>query len=209
MNILMTGGPVFEHLDQDKIITNKFKGRRMAELADNICALGPEVYYLCSDEGVKPECVTSIIEVDGFTDYRTKVLSMAPKFDAIILGAAVANLIPLSPWKNTRFPSHKFPEGCKFSIDFEVAPKVINAVKGKAPHSILVGFKLLNNVTHQELIDAAFTVRVESGADYIVANDATKLEDKFIVSRSGKVLVAGRDLPSFIVSTLETDYEAK
>ena len=43
--ILVTGGPVHAHLDSVKIITNRFKGGLMAELADNLSGL-TEVTYL-------------------------------------------------------------------------------------------------------------------------------------------------------------------
>ena len=54
--ILITGGPVFAYLDDVKIITNKFKGGRMAELAEKMQAqYDCEVTYLTAKDSVHPE----------------------------------------------------------------------------------------------------------------------------------------------------------
>jgi len=199
MKILMTGGPVYGYLDSVKIITNKFKGGRIARLADRICDMGHEVYYLCSKESTKPECVSAIITYDGFEEYKEKVLSMAPKFDAIVLGAAVANLIPNSPWRHTKFPSHNYKEGDKINIEFVVAPRVINAVKKVSPNTTLIGFKLLTNVAYEELIEAAYKTLIESNANFVIANDSANLDSKFIVTKEKSVITLHEDeLPQFI-----------
>ncbi|MFA5024193.1 MAG: phosphopantothenoylcysteine decarboxylase [Patescibacteria group bacterium] len=207
MKILMTGGPVFEYLDSVKIITNKFKGGRMAALADKICDLGPDVYYLCSKDSIKPETVTATIPHDGFADYKDKVLSMAPKVDAIVLGAAVANLIPNTPWKTTKFPSHLFKEGDKINIEFMIAPRIINMIKPIVPRTTLIGFKLLSNVLHDELIDAAYTTLVESNANFIIANDTVDLNKKFIVTKEKSIIpLQESNLPNFIVDAVDDKY---
>ena len=207
MKMLMTGGPVFEYLDSVKIITNKFKGGRMAKLAESICDLGVEVYYLCSKDSVKPERVTSLIFHNGFDDYKEKVLSISPNVDAVLLGAAVSNLIPNSPWRNIKFPSHKYKEGDKVNIEFTVAPRIINMVKEVAPNTKLIGFKLLSNFDHKELVDVAYTSLLESRASFIIANDTKKLDDKFIVTKEkSEIPLQECDLPRFIVSSIKDEY---
>lgn len=207
MKILMTGGPVYEYLDSVKIITNKFKGGRIARLADRISGLGHEVYYLCSKESAKPEHTNAIIIYDGFEDYKDSVLRMAPKFDTIILGAAVANLIPNSPWKNSKFPSHNYKEGDKINIEFVVAPRIINMVKKVAPNATLIGFKLLSNVSNEELVDAAYTTVIESNSNFVIANDSAALDDKFIVTKEKSVIPIHEDcLPQFIISAAKDRY---
>ena len=112
MKILVSGGPVHAKLDAVKFVTNRFKGGLMAKLADELKVQGVSVTYLCSKGSTKPmnpELKSHVpsefnkdIEVvyhDGFHDYRSKVMEMAPEFDAIVLGAAVANLIPVGYWK--------------------------------------------------------------------------------------------------------------
>jgi hypothetical protein len=187
--ILVTGGPVHAHLDAVKIITNKFKGGLMMRLADEL-GYDNEVTYLttagtpsivdCSPCG--DEIYYKTIYHQGFNDYYEQVLKLAPQMDAVILGAAVANLIPINPWKG-KFPSHNYKVGDIIPIDFTIAPRVITEVKKVAPNTHLFGFKLLSEVPHEELITAAYEIVLSSKATAVFANDATDLQKVFMVTK--------------------------
>ncbi len=56
-----------------------------------------------------------------------------------------------------------------------LTPKVIGMVKRLAPEVKLVGFKLLDGVTKEELLRVATKLREKNNADYIVANDLSKI----------------------------------
>ena len=57
----------------------------------------------------------------------------------------------------------------------ELTPKVISQIKKMAPEVTLVGFKLLEGVSKQELFDVASRLREKNQADFIVANDLAKI----------------------------------
>jgi len=106
MKILVTGGPVHAKIDAVKFVTNRFKGGLTAKLADELREQGVQVTYLCSKGAKEPrspglpmdapgwDSKVEVVYHDDFHDYRQKVKEMAPDFDAVVLGAAVANLIP-------------------------------------------------------------------------------------------------------------------
>lgn len=190
--ILVTGGPVAVNLDAVKIITNKFKGGRMLALANDLSMLGARVIYLSSlpppadwlNLGVELERHT------GFDDYMAKVSMLSTVSDAVVLGAAVANLIPDRRWqelnlKAGKFPSHNYDEGDPVPVLFRIAPRIINRVREAAPRTKLIGFKLLSGVSSEDLIAAAGVTQRESMAHLVVANDATRLDDKFGVTPEG------------------------
>jgi len=179
--ILVTGGPVHGKLDDVKIITNRFKGGLMAKLADDLAMRNCQVTYLTS-KGSKLPNLAEVIYHDGFYDYNMKIQLFAHKFDAVILGGAVANLIPVKPFVG-KFPSHNYEPGDKISIDFCIAPRVIDTVKEVAPEAHLFGFKLLSGVKHEELIDAAYDIVLESKATAVFANDAKDLQTKYAVTK--------------------------
>jgi hypothetical protein len=192
MKILITGGPVHANLDAVKIITNKFKGGLMCDLADRMLSKsGVGVTYLTAKGANLPVCC-EIVYHDGFHDYHKKVCEMAPNYDVVILGAAVANLIPLSPWKG-KFPSHNYKPGDVIPIEFTIAPRVIDDVKRFAPNTHLFGFKLLSGVPHDELITAAYGVLLESKATAVFANDAKDLLTKYAVTKERGVHKMGLD----------------
>lgn len=216
IKILVTGGPVHANLDAVKIITNRFKGGRIAEFADDLESIDPsniKITYLTSKGSRLPDSANiKIVYHSGFEDYREKVLSMAPRFDGVILGAAVCNLIPLNPIKG-KFPSHNYKVGDKIPIDFTIAPRIIDEVKKVAPKTKLFGFKLLQGVSHEELINAAYDIVLESKAVMVFANDANNLDIKYAVTKEkGEIPFLNRnvkekwEMAKFVVQLIEDEY---
>ena len=212
--ILVTAGPVHAYLDPVKILTNRFKGRMMLEIAENLRLVHGdvnEVTTICSKDTL-PNNVNwiggEVVYHDGFMDYMAKVNSMAKDFDAVILGAAVANLIPQKPWTD-KFPSHLYKPGEVINIPFVIAPRVIDQVKANMkPGAHLFGFKLLKGQSFDELIKAAYGVLRESGATVVFANDPTiGLDKKFAVTKERAVVPVSLDeMPKFIVSIMDDVY---
>lgn len=56
-----------------------------------------------------------------------------------------------------------------------LTPKVISQIKKMAPNVTLVGFKLLEGVSKEELYAVVSKLRQKNQADYIVANDLSKI----------------------------------
>lgn len=72
-----------------------------------------------------------------------------------------------------------------------LTPKVIGMIKKIAPDVKLVGFKLLDGVSKEELLKVATNLLEKNNADYIVANDLSKIGGgkhwAMIVSKNGVV----------------------
>ena len=72
-----------------------------------------------------------------------------------------------------------------------LTPKVIGLVKKMAPNVKLVGFKLLDGVSKEKLFEVASKLREKNDADYIVANDLSKIGGgkhwAMVVGKSGIV----------------------
>lgn len=208
--VLITGGPVHAHLDAVKVITNRFKGGLMCQLAGALATYGIEITYLCAPkvgaQTPKDDGSIKVVTHKGFVDYHQKVLEIAPSMDGVILGAAVANLIPFNPWQG-KFPSHDYKPGDVIPIDFTIAPRVIDEVKRIAPKTHLFGYKLLDHVSYDELIRAAYGIVLEAKATAVFANDAANLQQKFAVTKERGVhpLEQG-DLSAWIWEMLNDEY---
>jgi hypothetical protein len=188
MKILVTGGPVHGYLDSIKIITNRFRGGRMLALAHTLernydC----EVTYLNSKHIELPDFgdvgppLYDVWRHDGFDDYYRIVTETAHEFDAVVLGAAVANLLPAKPFEG-KFPSHDYKVGDIIPIDFCIAPRVIDQIKNVAPKTKLFGFKLFDG-PYEELIEAAYDIVLESRAVAVFANFPHSLDIKWAVTK--------------------------
>jgi phosphopantothenate---cysteine ligase (CTP) len=54
-------------------------------------------------------------------------------------------------------------------------PKLIHMIKALQPSAILVGFKLLNGVERQRLLEAGYGVLEKNSCDFVLANDLTEI----------------------------------
>ena len=208
--ILITGGAVFAYLDSVKIITNKFKGGLIANLANQIAKMPEknEIIYLCSKDSKQPEPSPhiKIIHHNGLYDYMEKVLELTPDMNAIILGSAVANLIPKNKIEG-KFPSHNYKPGDTINIEFTIAPRVIDEIKKINPNTHLFGFKLLSNVEHEELIRAAYGVLLESKAVTVFANDTKDLMQKYAVTKErGVHPIHNDEVAQWILDRMNENY---
>ncbi len=55
-------------------------------------------------------------------------------------------------------------------------PKVIGRIKSLQPSTILVGFKLLSNVSEEELLQAGQNLLTQNACDFVIANDLTNIK---------------------------------
>jgi hypothetical protein len=157
----------------------------MCQLAEALAAYDVEVTYLCAPAvgaQVPTHNKIQVMTHKGFEDYHRKVVELAPSMNGVVLGAAVANLIPANPWQG-KFPSHNYKPGDLIPIDFKIAPRVIDEVKRVAPKTHLFGYKLLDHVSYEELIGAAYSIVLEAKATAVFANDTTNLQQKFAITK--------------------------
>ena len=79
-----------------------------------------------------------------------------------------------------------------------LTPKVISEIKKISPDTNLIGFKLLDGVSNEELISVASKLREKNHTEYIIANDLSQIEN-------GKHLAyfVGKDGVQYVCETKE------
>ncbi len=86
-------------------------------------------------------------------------------------------------------------------IKLKRTPKIISLIKDLSPETFLVGFKLLDGVTKDELIDVATKLKDKNKCNLVVANDLSNIrngnhlayiigDDKNYIEASGKEDIA-------------------
>ncbi|MDR0552077.1 MAG: phosphopantothenoylcysteine synthase [Spirochaetaceae bacterium] len=63
----------------------------------------------------------------------------------------------------------------KLILFLEPVPKIISLFSALAPEAILVGFKMLSQVSKDELIDAAYSLLLQNRCAFVLANDKTQI----------------------------------
>ncbi len=66
----------------------------------------------------------------------------------------------------------------KLILTMEQTPKIISLFKDMAPNAILTGFKLLDHVSHKELMDAAYRLMEKNKCSFVLANDLKDITAK-------------------------------
>lgn len=169
--VVISCGPIPARLDSVKFITNRFKGGLAFKTA---CLLKDDGYDLTIVKWSFTELPESlsdckIVNASDVFEYYDWFEKHACDYDAFIMAAAVANLTPVNPYEG-KFPSHNYQVGEKFNIEFQIAPRAIDIIKQKNKRCCLIGYKLFDAKTDEELIEIAKHTLKDSKANIIFAN---------------------------------------
>lgn len=207
--VLISCGPIPAKLDSVKFITNRFKGGLAFKTASKLYNMGYNVTVVKWKHTKLPNGFTgnSIIDVEDVVDYYNGIKNNAKSYDVFIMAAAVANLMPSNPYEG-KFPSHNYKVGEKFDIKFEIAPRAIDIVKKENPRCCLIGYKLFDAKTDDELIDIARHTLHDSKANIIFANtpSTAKTEKIALMQDNSAIKMSFDEHIDFIVKLIESNY---
>ena len=199
MKILITSGGTTEKIDDVRGITNHSTGYLGKEIAELFLAKGHQVTLVTVKTAVKPEPKENL-KITEITNVDSLLKSMEPlvkEHDVLIHSMAITEL------EDTENPSqllHKSNTESKISSasDYQVlflkkTPKIISLVKQWNPNIQLVGFKLLANVSKEDLFKAARASLKRNQANIIVANDLGEITPNqhiaYLVDEKGEEMV--------------------
>lgn len=195
MKLLITSGGTTEAIDRVRGITNHATGTLGKLIAESFLEQNHQVTLVTTAAAKKPAAhprLTIIIVTDVASLEKT-LRELVPTHEALIHSMAVSDYSPvymtnfeeLETTDNIRHLLQKRNKEAKISSkdDYQVlflkkTPKVIAQVKTWNPNIILVGFKLLVNVSQTELLNVAQESLQQNKADYILANDLTSITEK-------------------------------
>jgi phosphopantothenate--cysteine ligase len=96
-------------------------------------------------------------------------------------------------------------------IKLKKTEKIISKIKEWSPTSKLVGFKLLNNVSKDELLSVALKLKEKNQCDYVWANDIHQIRQKghcgyFVYNKEYIEEIEGiENISKYIIDTVVTD----
>lgn len=199
MKIIITAGGTSEKIDDVRRITNSSTGSLGFAIgsifADEYGEKIEKIYYLHGLRAAYPERdIIEPVAIGGVLDLQRELNNIleTEKIDAVVHAMAVSDYIvnevtTLDKIRGTEDPDNKADlSGNKISSDIDdlvihmkKSPKVISKIKKWAPNTKLVGFKLLSNVPHEELIDVGYHLLQKNDCDYVMANDLKEIGKDF------------------------------
>jgi len=214
MNILITSGGTTEKIDNVRGISNSSTGRLGCAIAQAFADVPytNHIFYVCNKAAVAPKnykasihfiesvdelCLTIknictenridvIIHAMAVSDYKTTAVAQPSR----VVGDVGMSLIDAIKAANMQGHGKISSDADSLLLLLEKTPKVIAMLRGLAPGAVIVGFKLLDNVTRDVLIDTGFRLLNNNSCDFVLANDATQVgEDAhvgYLIDRNRK-----------------------
>jgi phosphopantothenoylcysteine decarboxylase/phosphopantothenate--cysteine ligase len=182
-NIVVTAGGTQEPIDPVRYISNRSSGKMGYALAEAARDRGARVTLITAPTSLPEPVGTTVIHVGTAEEMRRAVENTAPRADALIMAAAVADYRPIKAAKD------KIKKGkAGLTLELEHTPDILGNVKG---NFIKVGFAAESS----NLVENATKKLKQKGLDFVVANDITAKDAGFgsdtnrvtIIGRTGKV----------------------
>jgi len=182
-HIVVTAGGTQEPVDPVRYISNRSSGKMGYALAEAARNRGAKVTVITAPTSLPEPVGINVIHVGTAEEMRQAVENAAPRADALIMAAAVADYRPIKAAKD------KIKKGKgALTIELERTPDILGSVKG---NFIKVGFAAESS----NLVENARKKRKQKKLDFIVANDITARDSGFgtdtnrvtIIDRTGKV----------------------
>ena len=223
-NIIVTAGGTSEKIDNVRKITNSSTGKLGMKITLELLKKYEDVkiYYVCSRNSLRPiNDRVEVIEIDGTMDLKNNIENLLTqnKIDYFIHSMAVSDYmtdyvttidrIKKSILKHDdideAFKNVEIIGGSKISsyednlvIVLKPTPKIISIIKNLSPSTYLVGFKLLDGVSKEELIEVAKRLRDKNNCDLVVANDLSNIRNGdhigYIIDKTNEIEEAhGKD----------------
>ena len=194
MHILITSGGTTEQIDDVRGITNFATGKLGKILAEQFLAANHQVVLLAGLTALVPDNHSNlqIIRISNVDSLAIAMKHWVPKMDACVHTMAVSDYTPvymtdletvektkdiqsLLTRQNTE---HKISSQEAYQVLFlKKTPKIIASIKNLNPDIILIGFKLMVDVSDAQLIQTARDSLYKNNADYILANDLTTISE--------------------------------
>lgn len=193
MKILITSGGTTEKIDSVRGITNHATGTLGKYIAEVFLEKGYQVTLVTTKEAVKPKD-HPLLTVQIITNVDSLLSTLEPlvkTHDVFIHSMAVSDYTPVymtdlneveqaehvSDLLNRQNTESKISSKEDYQVLFmKKTPKVISLVKTWNPDICLIGFKLLVNVSKDELFAVARESLQKNKARYILANDLTEIK---------------------------------
>ncbi len=205
MKVIITAGGTSERIDDVRSITNTSTGRLALVIGNHLLAeYGDDIEQLYYVHGLRAQAPqgdnVTAIPVAGARDLERELqhLLTTEKIDAVIHAMAVSDymvkevttLERIKSGDDTKLEGNKISSTIDdLTIVLEKSPKVIGGIKKWDPDVVLVGFKLLSHVPHEELIEVGYNLLKKNDCSFVMANDLKGINDSkhqgYLIHRDG------------------------
>ena len=168
-----------------------------SEKLDNIIIENTQDVYDTLNNILTTKKIDVVFHSMAISDYTVDYVSTSQILSDILKNKSAEKIKELLNSNNLALDNKEKISSNKSDIIVRLVPtkKIISYIKQWSPNTKLVGFKLLSNVTDNELIEVASNLLEKNNCDYVVANDIKNIkQDKhpaFIIDKDKNIIKAG------------------
>jgi len=180
VRILITAGPMRAYLDAVRYVSNLSTGRLGAEIALECLRRGAVVTFVHGPDSRVPspppemEARLNLYPIETLSTLLEALREELRGANHRVCFHAMAVLDYLP---EQTLPTKFSSEAPTWTVKLVRSPKVIEQIKRISPATLLVGFKLEVKVSSEQLAGAAAQLMNRSGADIVVANDLSRIDE--------------------------------
>jgi phosphopantothenoylcysteine decarboxylase / phosphopantothenate---cysteine ligase len=176
-HVVVTAGGTQEPIDPVRYIGNRSSGKMGYALAEAARDRGAKVSLIAAPAWIAQPVGVEVVKVKTAQELRQAVEALAPRTDALIMAAAVADYRPKSA------SGQKIKKGdATLTLELECTPDILGTVKGSF---IKVGFA----AESANLEENAREKLKQKGLDLIVANDISSGDSGFDVDTNRVTII--------------------
>jgi phosphopantothenoylcysteine decarboxylase / phosphopantothenate---cysteine ligase len=176
-HVVVTAGGTQEPIDPVRYIGNRSSGKMGYALAEAARDRGAKVSLIAAPAWIAQPVGVEVVKVKTAQELRQAVEALAPRTDALIMAAAVADYRPKSA------SGQKIKKGdATLTLELECTPDILGTVKGSF---IKVGFA----AESANLEENAREKLKQKGLDLIVANDVSSGDSGFDVDTNRVTII--------------------
>ena len=195
MNILITSGGTSEKIDRVRSITNHSTGQLGKIIAETFLDKSDQVTLVTTPKAVRPAAHPNltIVQIENVAELLESLEPLVHTHDVLIHAMAVSDYTPvymtgleavaassdMTEFLNKTNSESKISSQDDVQVLFlKKTSKIISLVKKWKPDIRLIGFKLLVDVSNEELLEIARASLIKNQAEIIVANDLTEISNQ-------------------------------
>ena len=195
MNILITSGGTSEKIDCVRSITNHSTGRLGKIIAETFLDKGDQVTLVTTPKAIRPAAHhnLTIVQIENVAELLESLEPLVHTHDVLIHAMAVSDYTPvymtgleavaassdMTEFLNKTNSESKISSQDDVQVLFlKKTPKIISLAKKWNPGIRLIGFKLLVDVSKEELLKTARASLIKNQAEIIVANDLAEISNQ-------------------------------
>jgi phosphopantothenoylcysteine decarboxylase/phosphopantothenate--cysteine ligase len=195
LHVVVTAGGTAEPIDPVRFIGNRSTGKMGVAVATNALDRGAAVTLIMGNVSVEPPAGANVVRAETAAEMQAALRALTPpagpRFDVLVMAAAVADFRPRSP------STTKLGRSAGLTLEMDATPDLLAETSERVRASLPAGSRrpiLVGFAAETGTFDRVVGKLESKGVDLLVANDVAELGSGFGTD-TNRVTIYSADMP--------------